>query len=83
MTSEELAAGIAHTISNVEKRIMGIGASQYEITPDKQKIEIMPIHEVFDMALEELDDLLAYIAVIRIRTSRLRSLMNDKWPERL
>jgi len=80
MTSEQLAAAIAHTIQNVEQRIMGVGKDQYDLG-DKQKIELMSLPEVVDMALEELDDLLAYAAVLRIRTSRLRSLMND-WPER-
>lgn len=80
MTSEQLASAISHTIKNVEKRIVGIGKEQYDLG-DTQKIELKSLPEVIDMALEELDDLLAYIAVARIRTSRLRSLMND-WPER-
>lgn len=81
MTSEELSAAIAHTISNVENRILGIGKEQYDLGA-VQKIELVPIETVLDMAIEELDDLLAYIAIARIRTSRLRSRVNDNQLER-
>jgi hypothetical protein len=81
MTSEELSAAIAHTISNVQSRIVGIGKEQYDLGA-VQKIELVPIDTVLDMAIEELDDLLAYIAIARIRTSRLRSRVNDNQLER-
>jgi hypothetical protein len=81
MTSEELSAAIAHTISNVQSRIVGIGKEQYDLGA-VQKIELVPIETVLDMAIEELDDLLAYIAIARIRTSRLRSRVNDNQLER-
>jgi hypothetical protein len=81
MTSEELSAAIAHTISNVQSRIVGIGKEQYDLGA-VQKIELVPIETVLDMAIEALDDLLAYIAIARIRTSRLRSRVNDNQLER-
>jgi hypothetical protein len=81
MTSEELSAAIAHTISNVQSRIVGIGKEQYDLGA-VQKIELVPIETVLDMAIEALDDLLAYIAIAIIRTSRLRSRVNDNQLER-
>lgn len=81
MTSEELSAAVAHTIANVQKRITGVGKEQYDLG-SVQKIELVPIENVLDMAIEELDDLLAYIAIARIRTSRLRSRVTDKWSDR-
>jgi hypothetical protein len=79
MTSEELAKAIAHTIANVQSRILNIGAQQYD-EGDKQKIEQKEIPEVLDDALEELDDLLAYISFTRIRVARLRALLSEHDP---
>ena len=79
MTSEELAKAIAHTIANVQSRILNIGAQQYD-EGDKQKIEQKEIPEVLDDALEELDDLLAYISFTRIRVARLRARLSDLDP---
>jgi hypothetical protein len=79
MTSEELAKAIGHTIANVQSRILNIGAQQYD-EGDKQKIEKKEIPEVLDDALEELDDLLAYISFTRIRVARLRARLSDLDP---
>jgi hypothetical protein len=76
VTSEQLAKAIMHTIKNVEKRILGIGAAQYD-AGDKQKIEDKSMEQVLDEALEELDDTLAYISWIRIRVSKLRANLKD------
>jgi len=76
MTSEQLAKAIAHAISNVEERIIGIGAEQYDLGA-KQKIELKTPAEVLDDAIEELDDLLAYIAYTRIRVQKLRANLKD------
>jgi hypothetical protein len=76
MTKEQLAKAIAHAISNVESRIMGIGAEQYD-QGKKQKIEDKTPSEVLDDAIEELDDLLAYVAWTRIRVQKLRANLSD------
>jgi hypothetical protein len=76
MTSEQLAKAIAHAISNVEKRILKIGADQYDLG-DIQKIELKTPSEVLDDAIEELDDLLAYIAWTRIRVQKIRANLSD------
>jgi hypothetical protein len=76
MTSEQLAKAITHAISNVENRIIGIGAKQYDLGK-RQKIEDKSVPEVLDDAIEELDDLLAYIAWTRIRVQKLRANLKD------
>lgn len=72
MTSEQLAKAIAHVIKSVEKRILGIGASQYD-NGDKQKIEDKSIAQILDESMEELEDCLAYISVVRIRIQKIRA----------
>lgn len=76
MTSEQLAKAISHAIQNVEKRILSIGASQYD-SGERQKIEDKTPAEVLDDALEELDDCLAYVAWTRIRVQKLRANLKD------
>jgi hypothetical protein len=76
MTSEQLAKAISHAISNVEKRILSIGASQYD-SGERQKIEDKTPAEVLDDALEELDDCLAYVAWTRIRVRKIRANLKD------
>jgi hypothetical protein len=76
MTSEQLAKAISHAISSVEKRIMNIGAEQYD-SGSKQKIEDKTPEQVLDDALEELDDCLAYVAWTRIRIQKIRANLKD------
>lgn len=76
MTSEELAKQIGLTIANVQFRILNIGAQQYDLG-DKQKIESKSINQITNEALEEIDDLLAYISYIRIRVAQLRLLLSE------
>jgi hypothetical protein len=76
MTKEQLAKAISHAIRNVEDRIIGIGAAQYD-QGEKQKIEDKTPSEVLDDAIEELDDLLAYVAWTRIRVQKLRANLSD------
>jgi len=76
MTSEQLAKAISHAIQNVEKRILSIGATQYD-SGERQKIEDKTPAEVLDDAIEELDDCLAYVAWTRIRIQKLRANLKD------
>jgi len=76
MTSEQLAKAISHAIKNVEKRILKIGAAQYD-KGATQKIEDKSVQEVLDDALEELDDCLAYVAWTRIRVQKIRANLKD------
>ena len=79
MTSEELASVIAQTIESVKHRILNVGDQQYSFG-DKQKIETKTINEVLVDALEEVDDLLVYISVIRIRLDQLRNGLGEHNP---
>jgi hypothetical protein len=79
MTSEELASVIAQTIESVKHRILNVGDQQYSFG-DKQKIETKTINEVLVDALEEVDDLLVYISVIRIRLDQLRNGLDEHNP---
>lgn len=79
MTSEELASVIAQTIESVKHRILNVGDQQYSFG-DKQKIETKTINEVLVDALEEVDDLLVYISVIRIRLDQLRIGLDEHSP---
>jgi hypothetical protein len=76
MTSEELAKVIAETIESVKARIMNVGDQQYSFG-DKQKIEMKTLDEILVDSLEEVDDLLAYISIIRIRLDQLRNGLGD------
>jgi hypothetical protein len=76
MTSEQLAKAISHAIKNVEKRILNIGAAQYD-KGARQKIEDKSVSQVLDDALEELDDCLAYVAWTRIRVQKIRANLKD------
>jgi hypothetical protein len=76
MTSEQLAKAISHAIQSVEKRILNIGADQYD-SGDKQKIEDKTPEQVLDDALEELDDCLAYVAWTRIRVQKIRANLKN------
>lgn len=75
MTSEELANAVTETIRSVESRIIGIGQEQYS-QGDIQKIEVKPLKGVLDDLIEELDDALVYTAVLRLRCSKLKSILN-------
>lgn len=79
MTSEELASVIAQTIESVKHRILNVGDQQYSFG-NKQKIETKTINEVLVDALEEVDDLLVYISVIRIRLDQLRIGLDEHSP---
>jgi hypothetical protein len=79
MTSEELASVIAQTIESVKHRILNVGDEQYSFG-DKQRIETKTINEVLVDALEEVDDLLVYISVIRIRLDQLRNGLDEHNP---
>lgn len=76
MTSEELAKVIAETIESVKARILNVGDQQYSLG-NKQKIEMKTIDEILLDSLEEVDDLLAYISIIRIRLDQLRNGLAD------
>lgn len=76
MTSAQLAKAITHMLKSLESRIMGVGADQYD-SGNKQSIEGKSVDRVLDDALEEIDDLLVYLAWARIRVQKLRANFKD------
>jgi len=77
MTSQEFAEEVGRIIYSVKSRIIGIGSEQYEIQADVQRFENRDIKVIFQDAYEELDDLIVYVAQLRIRLSRLEELFDN------
>jgi hypothetical protein len=76
MTSAQLAKAITHMLKSLESRIMGVGADQYD-SGNRQALEDKSLDRVLDEAMEEIDDLLVYLAWARIRVQRVRANLQD------
>lgn len=70
MTSEELADIVTDEVGRLTERIMGIGAEQYAEEGKPQKFETMSLDGLFEYAREELDDIIVYAVMLRIRLDR-------------
>ena len=71
MTSPELAAAVETAIAAASARVTGVGAEQYDDGSGVQKFERLPLGDLGTWALEEIDDLLVYLVMLRIRIARL------------
>jgi hypothetical protein len=71
MTSEELSDQVTRCIEAVRDRVIGTGDKQYS-QGDIQKIELKTNEQIIIEAIEELDDLIVYAAVLRSRLNNLR-----------
>lgn len=71
MNSEELAEEVAEAIESCVKRVMGVGKEQYEDVAGKQKFEKISLPALLREALEELDDVMVYNVMLRIRMKNL------------
>lgn len=71
MTSEELSELVTDCIESVRDRIIGTGDEQYS-SGDKQAIELKSNEQLIQEAIEEIDDLIVYISVLRTRMASLR-----------
>jgi hypothetical protein len=71
MTSEELADQVTACIESIRSRIIGTGDKQYS-AGDRQTIELKSSQQLINEAIEEVDDLLVYAAVLRSRLGNLR-----------
>jgi hypothetical protein len=76
MSSEDLAEYVADAVVDAAGRIKGVGNDQYS-EGGFQKFEGMPLIELFEMADEELLDLVNYAIMLRIRLIRLASALFD------
>ena len=71
MTSEELAQGVDVAVRSAMSRVTGVGAEQYDDGSGTQKFERLPIEDLGQWALEEIDDLIVYAVMLRIRIARV------------
>lgn len=71
MTSEELSELVTDCIESVRDRIIGTGDEQYS-SGDQQAIELKSNEQLIQEAIEEIDDLIVYVSVLRTRMAALR-----------
>lgn len=77
MTPTELADAVTDVVENIRARIEGVGAEQYDLG-EQQRIETYTADRLLREAIEEVDDCLVYVAVLRLRLERLRGVMNGE-----
>lgn len=77
MTSEELADHVAAAVDATRARVLGPGAEQYDDGSGVQKFERLPVPDLARWALEEIDDLMVYAVMLRIRIERLRVAVEE------
>ena len=77
MTSEELADQVAAAVEATRDRVLGPGAEQYDDGSGVQKFERLPVPELARWALEEIDDLIVYAVMLRIRIHRLETALGE------
>lgn len=77
MTSAELADEVTAAVVACRARILGVGAAQYDDGSGTQKFETLPIDELERWMEEEIDDMIVYACMLRIRLRRMMSLLED------
>lgn len=77
MSSDELAEAAAQYIAECVGRIKGVGKDQYS-SGTHQKFETMDLDELFEYALEELQDISNYAVFLAIRLERIRHALNER-----
>lgn len=73
--------GIESLIVAVRGRVLGVGADQYDDGSGVQKFEKLPMVELLDWTLEELDDVVVYAGMLRIRVERLKKALAFDHPK--
>jgi hypothetical protein len=76
MTPLELSDGVTRVVENLRVRIEGVGAAQYD-EGAKQRIEGYSHARLVRESLEEVEDILVYLAVLHTRLSALRDRVGD------
>ena len=71
MTSDEHADSVEQIVLALRGRILGVGAEQYDDGSGVQRFERKPIWMIRRDAIEEIDDLIVYLAQIRMRLTDL------------
>jgi hypothetical protein len=72
MTSEQMSDLVTNCIESLRSRILGVGSEQYS-NGDTQSIELKSNQELIIETIEEVDDALTYLAVLRSRLINLSS----------
>ena len=72
MTSHELSQEVAEAALAVMHRVETVGARQYEEATDKQRFEVMPLAALYQEGMEELEDIIAYAVMLRVRLQKLK-----------
>jgi len=70
VTSEQLADEVQQAIMACRRRVLGVGAHQYDDGSGTQKFETLPAAELASWLLEEADDLIVYAVMLRIRAAQ-------------
>lgn len=76
MTSEELAAEVEAFVARCRSRVTGTGDEQYGNGP-VQKFEGLPLMQLIDWALEEIEDVVNYSTMMAIRLQRVRKTLAE------
>lgn len=71
VSSDELGDYITTLAALARKRILGVGADQYDLGT-RQKFEDMSIEELREAILEEVADIFSYAAMIAIKIGAAR-----------
>lgn len=77
MTSEQLADYVSDFIVACTTRVRGVGDEQYS-EGTHQKFEAMGVDELFDWAMEEVQDLAVYAAMLHIRLDRVKQAIKGQ-----
>ena len=78
MTSHELSEEVATAALAVMHRIETVGARQYEEATGKQRFEEMPLADLYQEGMEELEDIIAYAVMLRVRLLKLKEATIDR-----
>ena len=70
MTSEELANQVTECVESLRSRIVGTGNDQYS-RGSQQAIELKSNAQILRETIEEIDDGIVYLAVLRSRLDDL------------
>jgi hypothetical protein len=75
MSSAQLAEAVAEAITRATSRVVGVGQDQYD-EGTHQRFETMPLTDLLEMTLEELDDVIVYAVMQQIRFRRIAEAIN-------
>lgn len=75
MTSDELAQAVEQFTLGCTKRILGVGHDQYD-RDGTQRFESLPVGQLIDDTLEEVQDAVVYMVQLALRLERIRAMVD-------